>query len=79
MLTQWTIHSLTEDGGEGGRLPDSADMLPFLKYGDDQCLFQEKGIRPRSSKACMMRVTAGATSVISFINQEGIPLGHVVL
>ena len=70
---------LTEDGGEGGRLLDSADLLPFLKYRDDQCLFQEKGIQPRSSEACMMRVTAGATSAISFINQEGTPLGHVVL
>ena len=72
-------HIYTEDGGEGGRLLDSADLLPFLKYRDDQCLFQEKGIRPRSSEACMMRVTVEATSVISFINQEGTPLGHVVL
>ena len=31
------------------RLLDSADLLPFLKYRDDQCLFQEKGIWPRSS------------------------------
>ena len=58
---------------EIGRLLDSADLLPFLKYRDDQCLFQKKkkkkkkkkGIRPRSSEACMMRVTAGATSAIS--------------
>ena len=57
---------LTEDGVEGGRLLDSADLLPLLKYRDDQCLFQERGIRPRSSEACMMRVTAGATSAISF-------------
>ena len=70
---------LTEDGGEGWRLLESVDLLPFLKYRDDQCLFQEKGIRSRSSEACMMRVTAGATSAISFINQEGTPLGHVVL
>ena len=53
---------LTEDGGEGGRLLDSSDLLPFLKYRDDQCLFKEKGIQPRSSEACTMRVTAGATS-----------------
>ena len=26
---------LTEDGGEGGRLLDSADLLPFLKYRGD--------------------------------------------
>ena len=61
---------LTEDGGGGGRLLDSADLLPLLKYRDDQCLFQEKWIRPRSSEICMMRVTAGATSTISYINQE---------
>ena len=48
---------LTEDGGEGGRLLDSTDLLPFLKYRDDQCLFQEKGIQHRSSEACTMRVT----------------------
>ena len=64
---------------EIGRLLDFADLLPFLKYRDDQCLFQEKGLRPRSSEACVMRVTAGATSAISFINQEGTPLGHVAL
>ena len=29
---------LTEDGGEGGRLLDSSDLLPFLKYRDDRCL-----------------------------------------
>ena len=26
---------LTEDGGEGRRLLDSPDLLPFLKYRDD--------------------------------------------
>ena len=82
MLAQWTMcsHILQRMVvREIGRLFDSADLLPFLKYRDDQCIFQEKGIQSRSSEACKMRVTAGATSAISFINQEGTPSGHVVL
>ena len=36
---------ITEDGGEGGQLLESADLLPFLKYWDDQCLsFSKKKV-----------------------------------
>ena len=82
MLAQWTMCShLTEDGDEGDRvIVWFRRFVTFPKKSGRSVPFQEKDIWPRSSEACMMSVTAGATSsAISFINQEGTPSGHVVL
>ena len=52
-------HILTEDGGEGGRLLDSADLLNFLKYRDDQWVSKKKVYGPGPVKPAWWELLQG--------------------